>query len=274
MCDKILYDRLENRRLWISVKKLIHMGVNMRKNIIILFAGIVLIAIILIIAFNMRTVYFVDGRTGETTKLTSFWYKQSEINIKDKWFDDFEAEVVTGIIYIEEKNAYAMMPYSHSKFTLVDSLSSLYHQIRSETIEITWIEKTDDQPLRFEVTNEQSLWVAIDRYSGVPENLTYGSGVYTIDVYNDRGETDTQLHFADWSSIGIGESFSIDVPSYVLQQFLFTEVTLVNQHETTFLLPILLIGGSNFADIGESNHYYYEFYGHDIILEATISEVE
>lgn len=250
------------------------MGVNMRKNIIILFMGIFLIATIFIVALNMRAVYFVDGRTGETTKLTSFWYKQSEIKVKDKWFDDFEDEVVTGIIYIEEKNAYSIMPYSFSKLIPVESLSSRYDQIHSNTIEIIWIDKINDQPLRFEASSEQALWVAIDRYSGVTDtSIKYGRAVYTIPVYNELGEIDSHFHFADWSYVSLQETFD-NVPCYVLQQFLFTEVSLVNQHETTYLLPILLIGGVNFVDIGESEHYYYEFFEHDIIFEATLNRVD
>ncbi|AIO19421.1 hypothetical protein KQ51_01545 [Candidatus Izimaplasma bacterium HR1] len=93
-------------------------------------------------------------------------------------------------------------------------------------------------------------------------------------MYDSNGELYFNMLFPTMNSIRIIDEFNQGVPCYVLQTFIFTEVSITNHNEISYFLPIELVGGSNASDINNTDHYYYNFNGHNVILEAEIFGVE
>ena len=99
----------------------------MKNKLVIIIGVLAIIGIALLVVSNLRSVYFIDGATGEKTKLTSVWLKQNEIEIKDRWFADFEKKTFSGIIYIEDDKEYAIIPYTYTRFDNDLDLADLYN---------------------------------------------------------------------------------------------------------------------------------------------------
>ncbi len=247
----------------------------MKKILLIITGLILIIGVGFIILLNLRSIYFFDGVTGETTKLTSFWLKQNEIEIKDRWFDDFEQDTISGIIFIEDDEEYAIIPYTFTKFNNDYDLAELYDYEHNPFYGVTWIEKSIDEPLSFEITNEQKLWVAVGTYSGTSYDETeFGMGVYSVPLYNNEGDLYFYMEFPTSSLASVQSGFNNEIPSYVLQEFLFIEISITNHDQITFLLPIEFVGGLLSSDIDGSDHYYYEYNGNQVIFEAILERVE
>ncbi|MGS0973288.1 MAG: hypothetical protein ACVCEJ_08715 [Candidatus Izemoplasmataceae bacterium] len=248
----------------------------MKKIFVIIVGCLVFLLMGILITINLRSVYFVDGSTGETTKLTSIWLKQNEIEIKDKWFDSFEQKTVSGIIYIEDSKEYALISYTYTRLEPKDDdLGDLYYSKLSRVKSVNWIGKDVNENLKFTVLNEQRHSIAVGTFSGTSYDETeYGNGVYSIPVYNDSGDLHYYLQFPTYSLAGISEGFNDDTPCYILQDVIFIEVSLTNHDEITFLLPIDFMGGLMSEDVLDSDHYYIDYNGHEIIFEAFIDRIE
>lgn len=242
----------------------------MKKNLIMIISIFIFITFSIAYGGNTRTVYFIDGYTGEIKLLTSSWFKRNTIQMKDAWFDDYETNVVSGLIFIEDNREYAVFPYTYhnlesSRFT------EFYPDHVDQEYELVWIKKTNQEHLSFEVKNVQSLWISVGVHQSIPgTDIKYGRGIYTMPVFNDRGEVISELSFAENDYISLGEGWNDFTQRYVLQQFIFSEITIVNQHVETYFMPILFLGGSNLAEVGNSEHYYYSYNGYDLIFEATL----
>jgi hypothetical protein len=251
-------------------------GDVMKKRVIIVSSVLLIILVGFLIVRNLRSVYFVDGTTGEITKLTSIWLKQNEIEIKDRWFKDFEEKTVSGIVYIEDNKEYAIIPYTYTRLDREDDeLGDLYYSKLSRVKAVIWIEKENDEALVFNVENEQRIAVAVGTYSGTSYDETeYGNGIYSIPVYKDDGDLHYFLQFPTYSLAGIGDGFNDDVPCYILQDVIFTEISVVNHESVTFLLPLDFIGGLMSEDVLDSEHYYFEFNENLVVLEAFIDRIE
>ena len=247
----------------------------MRNKVLVLIGVAIAILIGVLIARNIRSVQFIDGATGETTKLTSIWFKQNEIEIKDRWFADFEEETVSGIIYIEDDKEYAIIPFSFTRFDDDLDLAELYKSELSRVKGVSWIKKNSRESLEFKIENEQKLLVAVGTYSGTSYDETeYGNGVYSIPIYNDNGYLRYNLQFPTYSLVGLREGFNDGIPCYILQEVIFTEISISNHEEETFLLPLEFVGGVTSLDVLESDHYYYEYNGNQIIFEASLERIK
>lgn len=247
----------------------------MRNKVLVLIGVAITLLMGILIVKNFRSVYFIDGFTGETTKLTSMWFKQNEIEIKDRWFSDFEEETVSGIIYIEDDNEYAIIPFAFTRFDDDLDLAELYKSELSRVKRVSWIEKSSRESLEFKIENEQGLLVAVGTYSGTSYDETeYGNGVYSIPLYNDNGDLHYNLQFPTSSLVGIREGFNDGTPTYILQKVIFTEISILNHKEETFLLPLEFIGGVSSSDVLDSDHYYYDYNGNQIIFEATLKKIK
>ena len=244
-----------------------------RIGIIISVLGVLLIG--LLVGRNLRSVYFIDAATGEKTKLTSVWVKQNEIEIKDRWFADFDDDTFSGIIYIEDNKEYAIIPFSYTKFADDYDVADFYKQELNRIKGVTWIEKVNDESLDFEIDNEQKLLIAVGTYSGTSYDETeYGRGIYSIPIYNDKGDLHYNIQFPSSSLVGIREGFNDGEPCYILQEVIFTEISVSNHEEITFLLPIEFVGGVSSVDVLDSDYYYYEYNGNQIIFETSLERVE
>ena len=242
----------------------------MKKNLIILIALFFFIALSLTYVGSTRSVYFFDGYTGETKLLTSSWFKHDTIQMKDSWFDDYESDVIGGVVFIEDSKEYAIFPYTHHN-NENSGFEEFYFDHVSQEYELVWIKKSNKEHLSFEAKNVQSLWVSVGIHPSIPgTDIKYGRAIYTMPAYNASGEVISELSFAEWDYMSLGEGWNDYTQRFVLQQFIFAEITLKNQQTTTFFMPIFFLGGSNLADVGSSEHYYYDYYGHDIIFEATL----
>ena len=247
----------------------------MRNKTLVLIEVVFTILIGVLIVRNLRSVYFVDGATGETTKLASMWFKQNEIEIKDRWFADFEEETVSGIIYIEDAKEYAIIPFAFTRFDDDLDLAELYKSELSRVKGVSWIKKSSSESLEFKIENEQGLLVAVGTYLGTSYDETeYGNGVYSIPLYNDNGDLHYNLQFPTSSLVEIREGFNDGIPAYILQKVIFTEISILNHEEETFLLPIEFVGGVSSSDVLDSDHYYYEYNGNQIIFEATLEKIK
>lgn len=247
----------------------------MKGKIIILVGAIIIVLIGGFVVANLRSVYFVDGSTGEVTKLTSVWFKQNEIEIKDRWFSDFDEDIYSGVIYIEDKREYTIIPYS---FTVLDDdgdLGDLYSSELNRVKAVFWIEKNNDEPLVFEIDNEQKYLIAVGTYSGTSYDETqYGFGIYSIPLFKDNGELYYHLQFPTYSLAGINEGFNDGNPCYILQEVIYTEISVSNHNEETFFFPLEFVGGLSSDDVLDSDHYYLDYNGNQIIFEAFLKRVE
>lgn len=248
----------------------------MKRRLIIVIVVLSVVLCGFLIVRNTRSVYFVDGATGDITKLTSFWLKQNEIEIKDRWFNEFEEDTVSGIVYIEDMNEYALIPYTYTILDPVDGdLGDLYYSKLNRVKAVHWISKIENESLDFIVENEQRLSIAVGTYSNTSYDETeYGMGIYSMPVYNNNGELYYNLQFPSNSLAGIRAGFNDGVPCYVLQEVFYAEISLVNHVETTFFLPLSFHGGLLSEDILDSDHYYINYNGIQLVFEASLERIE
>jgi len=238
-------------------------------GVFLFFISIMMVSVV--VKLNVRPLYFLDGYTGQTTILT-YVYQSNQLNVDDQWFKDFEQDVISGVLYMEDRTQYAIIPYSFSKISPDNDYHDLYHQKRHQTIDIDWKDKISRESLQFEVMNQMSLWVSIDSYSSeFAQTYHFGNGVYTIPVYNNHGEKITDFVFATSDIFGIGESWNDGITRFILQQFLFTEIVCSNQCEDRILLPLSWIGGLRLEEVGDLDHYYYPYNNHNLIFEANFA---
>ncbi len=245
----------------------------MKKYMIIIGLSLVLV-IAGYLLFNLRSVYFVDMNTQEKTKLTSFWVKQDHIDIKDRWFKDFDDDVISGFILIEDKKTYTIIPYAFTKLDESSRLIDLYESTLERSKEIKWIAKEYEQDVLYDIKEEVRLDISVDTYLGsVTEENKYGNGIYSVPTYNDSGEIVSYVQFAESSVSGLLEGFNQNNPCYILQAVLFVEVHINNHQASKLLIPTYFIGGLVTADI-TSDHYYIEYFDQLLVFEATLEKLE
>lgn len=237
------------------------------KKIVLLISVFVISTIVVFISISFRTVYFVDGSTGDITKLTSLWIKQNEIEIKDRWFTDFDNGYISGVIIIEDSEEYAYIPYSYTKMDSEGDLPEFYKNELSRVKAVVWVKKDNKEDISISFKNEQKLDVAVGTYSGTAYDTTqYGMGIYSIPLFKSNGDIFYHLQFAVSGVVGLRDGFNEGVPTYILQEVIYSEVNI--NEEITLLIPIYFVGGVSSADINGSTHYLFEYNGQQIILEA------
>lgn len=236
-------------------------------GVFLFFISIMMVSVV--VKLNVRPLYFLDGYTGQTSILT-YVYKSNQLNVDDQWFKDIERDVISGILYMEDRHQYAIMPYSQSRINPEYDFVDLYRQKHHQIIQVDWKDKSKNEPLQFEVMSQTALWVSVGKLTGEPtlSDHRFGHGIYTMPVFNDLGEKITHFVFATSDIYGIGEEWNDGIPRYVLQQFLFTEIVCLHQQEATILLPLLLMGGLNLEEVGIREYYDYHYKGHELIFEA------
>ncbi len=243
----------------------------MKKNLILLLFMFSFLVVSTTYGAGTRSVYFFDRQTGETTLLTSQWLKQDVIDVKDSWFSKFEENTVSGIIFIEDSREYAVIPYvHHSNFGSL-SIQEFYQDHVDSTYELTWMKKTSNASLSFEVISEQPLWASVEITQSIPGTTTkYGRGIYTMPVFDGFGNRISELSFAENDYMSLNESWNDFIPRFVLQQFIFIEIELSTHHPMTIFMPVYFLGGSNLMEVGDQEHYLYPYRGHDLVFEAEI----
>lgn len=242
------------------------------KKVAFLTLGIVVIVLASYVLINLRSVYFVDARTQEKTKLTSFWFKRDEITMKDRWFSDFDDDVISGFVLIEDQKTYAIIPYVFTKPIFDQELDIFYQANLDRNKEIIWRDKENDQAVIYDISEEIAIEVAVDVYPGyVTEPLKYGDGIYTVPVYNDLGDIVEHVQFLESSQTGLREGFNNSIPCYILQTVLFVEIN-INNHETmNLLIPTFFVGGLLSAEIND-DHYYDQYFDQLLVFEATLDK--
>lgn len=242
------------------------------KKVIYISLGFVIIALASYVLLNLRSVYFVDARTQEKTKLTSFWLKNDQISIKDRWFSNFEDDVISGFILIEDRKTYAIIPYAYTTSIFNHELNDFYQQNLDRRKEITWIEKENNQTLLYDISEEKRIEVAVDTYPGyVTDDMRYGKGIYTVPVYNQLGDIVEYVQFLESSEAGLLEGFNNNLPCYILQTVLFIEIEIKNHEMMNLLIPTYFVGGLQSAEMND-DHYHEQYFDQLLIFEATLEK--
>lgn len=247
----------------------------MKKNykfIIGILFSLLLVLCISVVYLNRYAVYFYDASDGERYRIATMYFNYNEIEVKDRWFKDFDGEV-SGIIVIENEKQYATIPYSSlTDFPYEDNpdysgLEALYNNNHFNSKGLSWVKKTSDYEVELEFSNWQNIWVSVDETSS--DRTIYGNGVYKVPIYQGDGDLYYHLIFIHYGSPTRLEGFADGVPSYVLEQFTYVDATITDEYGSSQLfMPVTFHGGLSAKTIESSTNYYYSYNNHMVIMEA------